>query len=69
MVEDMLLDLLLVGGAPVVAHGSDVASGVVIEVIYCPSVAVAVENVVAPVVFGAEVDAVEVDGGDAPEVP
>ena len=68
LVVDVVFDFHVIGGAPVVAHGGDVAGGVVVEVIHLASVSVAMEDVVAPFRFGAQVDVMLVDGGDPPEV-
>ena len=66
--EDDLLGVFGVVVAPVVANGGDVAVAVVVEGIFGAAVFVAEDGIATPVVFGAHVDVVVIDGSDAPQV-
>ena len=68
LVDDMVFHLLFVGSAPIIAHCHDVAGGVVVQVVGDATVAVVHDVVASPFFFSAEVNIVEVDGSDAPEV-
>ena len=66
--EDMVFHFLFIRRAPVVSDRHNVISGVVVKVIHHATVAIVVDLVVTPVVFGAEVDIGGVDDGDTPKV-
>ena len=64
----MVFDQSHIGRAPIVADSHNVASGVVVKVIHHTTIAVVMNLVVAPIVFGAEVDVKGINGSNAPEV-
>ena len=66
--ENMVFHLLFINRTPVVADGHDVTGRVIVEIIYNTIVAIVMDLVIAPVIFGTKVDVESINGSDTPEV-
>ena len=67
MVDDAFSKLLGVA-APVVADGGHGTVGIVVQGVSNPIITIVVQGVVTKIIFGAHIDAVVIDGCDAPQV-